>query len=203
MALNEFEIDRVKTGEVSLREKLPFLKRFLKKSSKQLAKDYVLFPALAGPFAIKVMVGNGLANLNRNLWTSTIIFCGHFTENAETFTIEECENESRGAWYLRQLLGSSNFTGSKWLHIMSGHLSYQIEHHMFPDIPAHRYPEMAVQVREICDRYHIPYNTGSFPNQFKTVLKRIARHSLPSSLGSGPIKGVARSMSRAIAPFTQ
>ena len=29
-------------------------------------------------------------------------------------------------------------------------LSHQIEHHMFPDLPAARYPEMAPRVREIC-----------------------------------------------------
>lgn len=180
VALNELEIDLIKSGKVTLREKVPFLKRFAKKSAQQLTKDYVVFPLLAGPFALKVIAGNGLANLGRNLWTSTIIFCGHFTENAQTFSIEETENESRGAWYYRQLLGSSNFTGGKWLHIMSGHLSYQIEHHMFPDIPAHRYPEMADKVQELCKRYSIPYNTGSFAQQYKTVLKRIARHSLPT-----------------------
>jgi fatty acid desaturase len=187
VALQDLELDRITKGEISLREKLPFLKRFAKKSGKQLAKDYALFPLLAGPFAPKVIAGNFLANLNRNLWASTIIFCGHFTEDAQTFLPEECENESRGAWYYRQLLGSSNFTGGKWLHIMSGHLSYQIEHHMFPDIPAHRYPELAESVKEICERYDLPYNTGHFNDQFKTVLKRIARYSLPPSNQPGII----------------
>ena len=43
---------------------------------------------------------------------------------------------------------------------MSGNLSHQIEHHLFPDLPAHRYAEIAVEVREICERYGLPYNTG-------------------------------------------
>ncbi len=129
--------------------------------------------------APKVIAGNALANLGRNLWASTIIFCGHFTEGAQTFREEDCENESRGQWYYRQLLGSSNFTGGKWLHIMSGHLSYQVEHHMFPDIPAHRYPEIAPKVQALCEQYEIPYNTGPFSQQFKTVLKRVGRYSLP------------------------
>lgn len=204
VALNELDIDRIKSGEIKLRQKLPFLKRFAKKSSQQVVKDYVLFPALSGPLAVKVIAGNGLANLGRNLWTSTIIFCGHFTEEAETFSIEACQNESRGAWYYRQLLGSSNFTGGKWLHVMSGHLSYQIEHHLFPDVPAHRYPEMADQVREICERYDIPYNTGSFASQFKTVLKRIARHSLPpasDSRLSNPVNKAVSRLSRAFTPL--
>lgn len=185
VALHELEIDRIKNREISIRDKLPFLKRFAKKSTRQLTKDYLLFPVLAGPFALKVFAGNALANLNRNLWASTIIFCGHFTEDAQTFSESECEDESSGAWYYRQLLGSSNFTGNKWLHIMSGHLSYQIEHHMFPDVPAHRYPELSDKVREICNRYDIPYNTGRFGHQFKTVLKRVAHYSLPPSSDQG------------------
>jgi len=174
------ELDRIRKGELTLEEQMPAIKKFAKKATKQVSKDYLLFPLLAGPLAPKVALGNGLANLNRNLWTSTIIFCGHFTEDAQTFSEAECENESKGAWYYRQLLGSSNFTGGKWLHIMSGHLSYQIEHHLFPDIPAHRYPEMALKVRAVCEKYDIPYNTGRFRDQYKTVIKRVARGSLPN-----------------------
>lgn len=179
VALHELEVEKIKSGEVSWREKVPFLKRFFKKASRQVAKDYVVFPLLAGPMAPKVLLGNALANLNRNLWASTIIFCGHFTADAQTFRAEDCESESRGQWYYRQLLGSSNFTGGRWLHVMSGHLSYQIEHHMFPDIPAHRYPEMSTEVQRICEKYGISYNTGGFWSQFKTVLVRVARGSLP------------------------
>ena len=62
-------------------------------------------------------------------------------------------------WYFRQLLGSANLTGGKLFHIMSGNLSHQIEHHLFPDLPAHRYAEISVEVREICERYGLPYNS--------------------------------------------
>ncbi len=179
VGLHELESERIRRREISLKEKIPFLKRISKKASRQVFKDYILFPLLAGPFALKVLAGNALANLGRNLWASTIIFCGHFTQDAHTFTQEECENESQGAWYLRQMLGSSNFTGGRWLHIMSGHLSYQIEHHLFPDIPAHRYPKMSLKVKEICDTYGVPYNTNSFGKQYFSVLKRILQYSLP------------------------
>ncbi len=179
VALNELEFDRILSGEVRLRDKIPFLKRFARKASRQFAKDYVLFPLLAGPMAPKVVLGNAMANLGRNLWASTIIFCGHFTENAETFRQEDCQNESRGAWYYRQLLGSSNFTGGKWLHIMSGHLSFQIEHHLFPDLPAERYEALAPKLHSLCEEYGLPYNTGTFGQQYRTVLARIARYALP------------------------
>ena len=149
VALHELEIENLSRGKISLRDKRKMLGRFARKGGRQFFKDYIFYPLLTAPVAGKVLAGNLLANLGRNLWSSSVIFCGHFTEDARTFTEAECEGESRGHWYYRQLLGSSNFTGSRWMHVLAGHLSYQIEHHLFPDIPAHRYPEMAPRVEQL------------------------------------------------------
>ena len=154
-------------------------KRFFSKGARQLVKDYVLFPLLAGPLFVWVFAGNALANLLRNLWTSTIIFCGHFTGDVETFKEEDCKNETQGQWYYRQALGSSNITGGNVFHVLTGHLSFQIEHHLFPDIPARRYREMAPKVKAVFEEHGMHYNTGSFVKQYSSVLKRILRYSLP------------------------
>ena len=179
VALHDLETERIAAGETTLKEKLPLLKEIGRKVGRQSAKDYVLFPLLAGPGAPFTFAGNMTANLARNLWSYAIIFCGHFPDGVEEFTEEECENETRGEWYYRQLLGSANLTGGKLFHIMSGNLSFQIEHHLFPDIPAHRYAEISVEVREICERYGLPYNTGPLGKQFGSVVRKIARLSLP------------------------
>ncbi|WP_350314483.1 acyl-CoA desaturase [Pseudoalteromonas sp. TB43-MNA-CIBAN-0091] len=152
-------------------------KRFFSKGARQLIKDYVLFPLLAGPLFLWVLSGNLLANLIRNLWTSTIIFCGHFTEQTHTFYEQDCENESQGQWYYRQALGSSNIKGARWFHILTGHLSFQIEHHLFPDLPSSRYQEIAPQVQAALQKQGIAYNTGGFFHQYTSVLKRIFRYS--------------------------
>ena len=180
VGLHELESEKLRRGELRWRDKLPFLRDLARKGGRQVFKDYVFFPLLTLPVAPVVLAGNLGANLIRNLWSSTIIFCGHFTEDAQTFSEAQCQNESKGHWYLRQLTGSSNFTGGRWLHILSGHLSYQIEHHVFPDLPAHRYPEIAQRVEAVCRKHGIPYNTGPFYRQYGTVLKRILRHSLPN-----------------------
>lgn len=187
VGLHEAEIEKISSGEKTFSDKKEFLKGFASKAMKQGFKDYVFFPLLAGPMAPKVLLGNIAANGVRNIWAATVIFCGHFTEDAHTFTEEECEDESKGHWYYRQLLGSSNFTGGKWLHILSGHLSYQIEHHLFPDIPSSRYPEMGLKVKEICERYGIQYNTNSFTKQYMTVLKRVWWHSFPDKHVEGAL----------------
>ncbi|EOQ95668.1 stearoyl-CoA 9-desaturase [Leptospira wolbachii serovar Codice str. CDC] len=161
---------------------------FFKKVELQLVKDYVLFPLLAGLNFPKIILGNMIANLIRNLWTYAVIFCGHFTENAESFSVEEIVGESKAQWYLRQLKGSSNLDGSKLFYTMTGHLSHQIEHHMFPGMPAKRYREVAPRLKEICAKYGQHYNTGSFVKQFASVWKRIIAYSFPDSI-AGKLMG--------------
>lgn len=182
VAIQELELGKLFSGKKS---KAEFRKEFAplgKKIRRQLLKDYLFFPLLGGPLFLPILFGNLIANGIRNLWTYTIIFCGHFTADAEVFPKTSIINESRGHWYLRQLRGSSNLKGGKLMHIMSGNLSHQIEHHFFPDIPARRYAEMAVEVREICARYGQHYNVGTLSSQFSQVLWRIFRHAFPSAL---------------------
>jgi len=130
----------------------------------------------------------------RNLWSSQVIYNGHFPEEVEQFPESVIENETRGQWYVRQLLGSANFEGSRLMHVMSGNLSFQIEHHLFPDMPAHRYARIAPEVRAICEKHGLPYNTGSFMRQSLSVWKRIFKLSLPSKTEGdskkGPLNGL-------------
>ena len=108
---------------------------------------------------------NFTANIVRNVWSHSIIFCGHFPDQTYTFTQEETEDESRGAFYVRQLLGAANIEGSPLFHVISGNLGYQVEHHLYPDMPSTRYGEIAPRVKDICERYELPYNTGPFRKQ--------------------------------------
>lgn len=142
VALHELETERIRSGgEISLDDKRDVLREIWRKTRRQLLKDYVAFPLLAGPMAPFVFTGNMTANLMRNVWSYMIIFCGHFPDGTQEFTVEETRNESRGQWYFfRQVLGSANLTGGKLFHLLSGNLSHQIEHHLFPpDVPARRY----------------------------------------------------------------
>lgn len=172
-------IEEVFAGKQTLAQLSQRARPFVTKAAWQLFKDYGFFPALALANAPRVAFGNLLANGTRNVWTFAVIFCGHFPEGVSLYDQAETENESRGQWYVRQLNGSANIEGNRWLHVLTGHLSHQIEHHLFPDIPAARYPEMAPRVREICARYGQSYNTGSFRRQLSSVVGRIGRLSLP------------------------
>ena len=179
VALHDLEAEKLLSGERTWAETAGVRRRIWRKSGKQVLKDYVLFPALTGPLFVPTLLGNATANLVRNVWAFSIIFCGHFPDGVESFTEEESENESRGQWYHRQMLGSANITGGPLFHLLSGNLSHQIEHHLFPDLPARRYAEIASDVRRICERYGLPYNTGPLHRQLGSVFRKLCTLALP------------------------
>jgi NADPH-dependent stearoyl-CoA 9-desaturase len=152
----------------------------LKKIRNQMTKDYVIHPLLSGPSFLSTLGANATANLIRNLWTHSVIMCGHFPEGVETFERKSIVGETRGEWYLRQMLGSANISGSKAMHFMTGNLSFQIEHHLFPDLPSNRYQQIAPQVQALFEKYGLTYTTGSLPRQVASAWKKVFRLSLPN-----------------------
>jgi fatty acid desaturase len=180
VALHDLDIEQIRKGKKDPKEMKRQLKEIWRKVRRQVGKDYVIFPLLSGPAFATTLTANATANIIRNLWSYMIIFCGHFPDGAEKFTEEELEDETKPEWYLRQLLGSANFTGSRLLHILSGSLGYQIEHHLFPDLPCNRYPEIAERVVALCEKYNLPYTTGPLYRQYGQVFRTIAKLSLPT-----------------------
>lgn len=152
---------------------------FWKKIGRQVGKDFVVFPALSGRAWKSTLTANASANVIRNLWAYAVIFCGHFPDGAEKFTMAEYENETRPQWYLRQMLGSANFRAGPVMAIMSGNLCYQIEHHLFPDLPSNRYSEIATRVEALCEKFDLPYTTGSLPHQYWLALRTVHKLALP------------------------
>jgi NADPH-dependent stearoyl-CoA 9-desaturase len=148
----------------------------------QAVKDYIAFPLLSGISAPTTFAANFTANVVRNVWTHTVIFCGHFPDEVRYFTPEQVQGESKGDWYIRQMLGSANIEGSELFHTMTGNLSHQIEHHLFPDLPSNRYSQIAPQVRAICEEYDLPYTTGPLVKQNLEVWRKLAILSLPNDV---------------------
>ena len=179
VALHDLEVEKVLSREKGLGTVWRQLKGIGRKVRKQVVKDYVVFPALAGPFFAPVLLGNLTANLVRNVWSHAIIFCGHFPDGAAQFEEEQLEGESRGQWYVRQMMGSANLDGGPLFHLMSGNLSFQVEHHLFPDLPSNRYAQIAPQVRALCEEFGVAYTSGPLWQQYLQVLHKINRLALP------------------------
>ena len=149
------------------------------KIRRQVTKDYILVPALSGRRWRRTLGANVVANLIRNLWTYLVIFCGHFPDGVQQFGREVLTGETRAHWYLRQMLGAANFRAGPVLAFSSGNLCYQIEHHLFPDLPSNHYAAISVQVRRLCEKYGIAYTTGSLPGQYLQTLRTNFRLALP------------------------
>jgi fatty acid desaturase len=154
----------------------------LRKIRKQMTKDYVVHPLLSAPTGsfLPTLAANATANVVRNLWSHSIIMCGHFPEGVETFEKRSIDGETKGEWYVRQMLGSANISGSKFLHLMSGNLSHQIEHHLFPDLPSNRYAEVAPKVQALFEKYDLAYCSRPLVPQVYSAWHKVVRLSLPN-----------------------
>jgi fatty acid desaturase len=186
--ISGFVMTLVEAGILSLKarngSKRARLKSKLRRSrrkqldTRQLVGQLVERRSFREPF-LRTLTADVAANIIRNVWSYAIIFCGHVPDQTYTFTEEETKDETRAAWYIRQLTGAANIDGGPLFHVLSGNLGYQVEHHLYPDMPSTRYGEIAPKVREICERYGLPYNTGPFHKQLGMVQRTILRLALP------------------------
>ena len=183
VGLQHLELGKIFKGRDDRRATLVRVREFGVKAGQQVVKDYVAYPAITslspGATFKSTATANAVANVIRNVWANAVIFCGHFPDGAEKFTKTDMVGESRGQWYLRQMLGSANIEGGPLLRFMTGNLSQQIEHHLYPDLPSNRLYEISLRVRELCDKYDLPYTTGPFLVQYGKSWRTIAKLSLP------------------------
>ncbi len=205
VAIHDLDFPRIHSGDKPRNQVWDEVKAIGRKARRQVLKDYLGWPSVSGAASAAIARGRGAgkpgtlsaagegyraafwadftANIVRNVWSNAIIFCGHFPDQTFMFTEDEVANESRGAWYVRQLIGAANIDGGPTFHILAGNLSFQVEHHLYPDMPSSRYQQIAPRVKEICERYGLPYNTGPLRKQWGTVQRTILRLAFP---GGGP-----------------
>ena len=182
-------VPRRKRVVAALARRVPRRSQGWREAARQLASTAV---ERGGSTYVAALKANATANVVRNLWAHAIIFCGHFPDQTYTFSQEEVEDETRGGWYVRQLLGAANIEGGPMFHVASGNLGYQVEHHLYPDMPSTRYAEIAPRVKEICARYELPYNSGPFFQQWGMVNRTILRLAFPGGKPRpkpGPYRG--------------
>ena len=188
VAIHDLDFAKVHKGEKTKEQFLDELKSIGLKGWRQVLKDYIMYPGVSAAVGGRkhakanfdaTLRADFVANIVRNVWSNAIIFCGHFPDQTFVFTEDEVENETRGAWYVRQLIGAANITGSPAFHVMSGNLSFQVEHHLYPDMPSSRYQQIAPRVKEICEDYGLPYNTGPMRKQWGGVQRTILRLAFP------------------------
>jgi fatty acid desaturase len=163
-------------------------KRGLRKYVPYYLYNYVLFPALAGPFFWKVLLGNWLAEAMRDVYTAATIFCGHVGHDVESYEAGT-KAHGRGQWYAMQVEASNDYEVSLPVSVLCGGLDRQIEHHLFPTLPPQRLREIAPEVRAICERWGVSYKSDSWGRTLRKALAHIANLGRESG-----VRGIVREM---------
>ena len=111
-----------------------------------------------------LLIGEAFANLHSFL----VIVPNHSAEDIYQFSTP---HKTQGEYYLRQIMGSVNYnTGSDLIDFGHGFLNYQIEHHLFPNMPLSFYQKMQPIVKDICKKHNLEYRQESV---FKRILMTI------------------------------
>jgi NADPH-dependent stearoyl-CoA 9-desaturase len=156
----------------------------LRKFVPYYGKNYLFYPLLAGPMAPKVLLGNVLAEIGRDLYSAATIYCGHVGGDVASWP-EGTKPGNRGEWYAMQIEATNNFEVSTPISILCGGLDRQIEHHLFPTLPPRRLRQIAPEVQAICHRHGVSYKTDTWGRTLGKALghiKRLARDLGPRAV---------------------
>ena len=137
-----------------------------------LSFRFIVMPLLFLPLGIdavlNVFMASLLAEVFTNIHSFFVIIPSHSADDIYRF---EAPTKSKGEFYLRQIIGTVNYnTGSDPLDFMHGWLNYQIEHHLFPDLPLRHYQKIQPLVKEVCKKHNLPYREGSVFKRLKMTI---------------------------------
>jgi linoleoyl-CoA desaturase len=158
-------------------------RRALRKLVPYWGKEYVLFPLLAGPMFLKVVLGNWMAEVLRSVYSAATIFCGHVGEHTRDYG-PQTRARGRGEWYAMQVEAANNFEVPLPVSILCGTLDRQIEHHLFPRWPTNRLREASAEIRRICEAHGVRYQSASWAQTLRGVFRRLRTLSRPSPSAS-------------------
>jgi len=151
---------------------------FLSKLVRYYGREYVFFPLLAGPFFWKVLLGNVLSEVGRDLYSAAVIYCGHV--GAKDFP-SGTRAKGRARWYVMQVEAARNIEVPHLVSILCGGLDLQIEHHLFPRLPPNRLREIAPRVRAVCEAHGIRYLSKGWLSTLREVMGELRNLSSPTA----------------------
>jgi linoleoyl-CoA desaturase len=139
-------------------------------------KNYFFYPALAGPFFAKVLLGNVLAEVCRDVYSAATIVCGHTGEDVKSWPAGT-QPKTRGESYAMQIEAANDFEVSLPISILCGGLDRQIEHHLFPTLAPPRLRAIAPRVRAICEKHGVAYKTDTWGRTLRKALRHVSELS--------------------------
>ena len=136
----------------------------------------MFFPALAGPFFWKTLLGNALSEVGRDVFAGAVIYCGHV--GARDYPRGARAN-GRADWYRMQAEAARNIRVPYLISVLCGGLDRQIEHHLFPRMPPNRLRQISPRVKAICEEHGVQYLEQSWPRTLLEVGRQLHRLGRP------------------------
>jgi fatty acid desaturase len=123
-----------------------------------------------GPLAVGSAAINSIAaDVLTNLHTFLVVGPNHAGDDLHRF---EGRPSSKAEHFVRQVVGSTNYaTGGDLGDFLQLFLNYQIEHHLFPDIPMLAYQRIQPEVKALCEKHGIPYVQESVWKRFAKMAR--------------------------------
>jgi len=104
---------------------------------------------------VGALAASALAELLTNLHTFLVIVPNHVGRDLWRF---DAPARGKRDFLIRQVLGSANYrTGGAVNDFLHGFLNYQIEHHLWPDLPMRAYARAQPEVAALCAQHGVPY----------------------------------------------
>lgn len=147
-----------------------------------------------GPWAsFSALVNSFGAEALTNFHTFFVVGPNHTGDDLYRF---DSRPASKGDAMLRQVLSTANYAcGDEVTDYAHLWLNYQIEHHLWPDLPMLRYREVQPKVRALCEKHGIPYIQESVVTRAGKMLDiAVGKSSMKRISGV-----VARATKRAVA----
>ena len=134
--------------------------------------NFIIVPLLFFPLGqtavLYVLLNKLLAECITNVHAFLVIGPNHTADDLYRFYFHY---NNKNEFYLTQVLGSANYNcGTESVDYLSSWLNYQIEHHLFPDLPMLKYRQVQPQVKALCQRYGIPYRQENIFRRFGRML---------------------------------
>ncbi|XP_067686671.1 fatty acid desaturase 2-like [Haliotis asinina] len=87
----------------------------------------------------------------------------------------EVEHDKKLDWVNLQLATTSNAEPSTFNDWFTGHLNYQIEHHLFPTMPRHNYSKVMPLVKSLCKKHGVTYKCKTLYRSFADIYSSLKR----------------------------
>ena len=81
-------------------------------------------------------------------------------------------------FFSKQVLTSRNVSGGIWASMLLGGLNYQVEHHLFPNMPRPHLAKAREIVREHCRTLDVPYTETTLMQSYGIVIQYLNRVGL-------------------------